>query len=192
VTSISKNKSVVSWLRSSSFQLSGVSRIWSGMIKVIHLITHGLYWIPGNGKQIALGKDRILGMGNSSFISKNLQMLSIFGISRHLIKLEFTLRISLPSTNWMSNIDLGLTGALEKEWDLYRLALIKSGAILTEEKDNLMWSGGDDSGIPTVNFFYLSIIKTKKFDKGRDLEEIHLELEDAIKDQSFHLARFGR
>jgi hypothetical protein len=56
--------SVITWLRSSSFQVSRVSRIWSGLVKVIHLITHGLFWILGNGSQIALGKDGILGMGN--------------------------------------------------------------------------------------------------------------------------------
>jgi hypothetical protein len=55
------NLTVINWLRSYSFQLNGASRIWSGLLKVIHLITHGLCWNPGTGQLIALGKDRIWG-----------------------------------------------------------------------------------------------------------------------------------
>ena len=66
------NMSVITWLKSSSFQHNGASRIWSGLLKVIHLITHGLCWNPVTGQQIALGNDQILGMGNISFLSNNL------------------------------------------------------------------------------------------------------------------------
>jgi hypothetical protein len=62
------NTTLITWLISYSFHLNGTSRIWSGLLKVIHLITHGLCLNPGIGKQIALGKDHILGMGNSSFL----------------------------------------------------------------------------------------------------------------------------
>jgi hypothetical protein len=160
-----QNITVVSWLRSSSFQLSGVSIIWSGMIKFIHLITHGLYWSPGNGKQISLGKDQILGMGKSSFITKKLQASLDLRDMKTLDQIKIHTEDQSPSTNWMSSNDLALSIALEKEWYLYTLALIKLGATLIAEKDNLMWSGGDDSGISTTNFFYMSIMKVKKLAK---------------------------
>jgi len=161
-----KYRSMVSWLRSASFQVSGVSRIWSGMIKVVHLINHGLFWNPGNGKQIALGKDHILGMGDSSFISRELQSsLDLWNI-KTLDQININIENQSPTTNWMNNNDPGLTSALGKEWDLYRLTIIKSVAILNAEKDKLLWFGGDDSGIPTVKNFYLNIIKTKNLTKA--------------------------
>jgi len=49
--------SVIKWLRSPSFQNIGFSRIWSALIKSIHLINHGLFWILDRGTQIVLGKD---------------------------------------------------------------------------------------------------------------------------------------
>jgi hypothetical protein len=63
------NRNVTSWLRSSSFVQSGVSKIWSGLLKVVYLILHGISWNPGTGDLVALGKDRILGMGDSSILS---------------------------------------------------------------------------------------------------------------------------
>ena len=105
-------------------------------------------------------------MGNSSFITKNLQTALDLQDIKTLDQIKIHTEDQSPSTNWVSSRDLGLTGTLEKEWDLYRLALIKSGAILTEEEDNLMWSSGDESGIPTVKNFYLNIIKTKNLTKA--------------------------
>jgi len=66
------HNSIINWLRNKSFKKNGMSRIWLGLTKVLFLILHGLSWIPGNGISINLGKDRILGMGDRSFLSSNL------------------------------------------------------------------------------------------------------------------------
>jgi len=60
------NMNVTSWLRSSSFIQNGASKIWSGLLKVTYLILHGISWSPGLGDLVALGKDRILGIRDSS------------------------------------------------------------------------------------------------------------------------------
>jgi hypothetical protein len=66
------HSTVINWLRSHSFHQNASSRIWSGLLKVVHLITHWLSWNPGMGQLIALGKDRILGLGKNSFLSSNI------------------------------------------------------------------------------------------------------------------------
>jgi len=143
----------------------GVSKIWSGLIKAIHLITHGLYWIPGNGTQIALGKDRILGMGNSSYLSpillNELQLKNVEKLAQICPPI-----VDQSSTfNWLGSRELGLTGALEKEWKLFKTALIDSGAIIIGKEDCLRWVGGDASGVPLVKNFYMTIIESKTLNK---------------------------
>ena len=67
------NKNVTSRLRSNSFIQNGVSKIWSGLLKVTYLILHGISWNLGIGDLVSLGKDRILGVGDSSFLFSPLQ-----------------------------------------------------------------------------------------------------------------------
>jgi len=45
------------------------------------------------------------------------------------------------------------------------LALINSGATVNEKEDTLSWAGGDDSGVPSVRNFYMSIIRSKNLNK---------------------------
>jgi len=66
---------MINWLRTHFFRKTGISRIWSGLLQVFYLILHGLSWIPGNGIFINLGKDRILGMGDFSFLLSNLLLV---------------------------------------------------------------------------------------------------------------------
>ena len=65
-------KSVTNWLINKSFKKNGMSRIWLGLSKVLFLILHGLSWILGNGHSINLGNDRILDMGDHSFLLSDL------------------------------------------------------------------------------------------------------------------------
>jgi hypothetical protein len=60
------------WLRSLSFLHKSASGFWRGLLKAIHLITHWLTWSLGSGHLIALGRDRILGMGDKYFLSSPL------------------------------------------------------------------------------------------------------------------------
>jgi hypothetical protein len=156
---------VKNWFRSQTFQQKASSRIWSGLLKSVHLITHWLSWNPGSGQLIALGKDRILGMGENSFLSINL--MSALN-HRNILTLAQARRHSDSqhlSSYWLSSSDLGFSGDIAAEWDQFRWALIDSGAFLQDTEDDLMWIGGDNSRSPTVKNIYWAIISTKNLRK---------------------------
>jgi hypothetical protein len=88
-------------------------------------------------------------------------MHCIFGMLRLLHRSEFPIEDQSSSFNWQGSSDLGLTSELDREWEQFRLALINSGALIIEKEDRLRWVRGDDSGFPTVIFFYLTIINQK-------------------------------
>jgi hypothetical protein len=155
------NINVSTWLRSNSFIQNGVSKIWSGLLKVTYLILHGISWNPGSGDLVALGKDRILGIGDSSYLSTPLQASLK---ERNLVTLAQA-RNPSNTTNlsdyWVKSNDLGLEDDLAIEWDSYRKNLIDVGVILQEGLDQVMWTGGDSPGNPSARNFYLSIISSK-------------------------------
>jgi hypothetical protein len=159
------NTTIKNWFRSHTFQQKATSRIWGGLMKSIHLITHWLSWNLGSGQLIALGKDKILGMGENYFLSINL-------ISSLHCRNIFTLAQDMrhydrqhSSSSWHNSNDLGFTGDLAIEWEHFRRALFDSGAYLQDSEDVLMWIGGDNSGIPTVKNFYWAILSTKNLRK---------------------------
>jgi hypothetical protein len=113
---------VINWLRSQYFKQTGMSRIWSGLLKVIYLILHGLSWIPRTGQLITLGKDQILGMGDSSFLSCNL--LTVLKEKKHLYactghelfrKINHCLPIGLATVIWDWRAIMHWSGIISKE-----------------------------------------------------------------------------
>jgi hypothetical protein len=64
--------SVVTWLRSAPATTSSASQTWKNLLKSLHLITHWLSWRLGSGHSMLLGLDSILGLGSSSFLSRQL------------------------------------------------------------------------------------------------------------------------
>jgi hypothetical protein len=60
------------WLRSTTFHYHSASRIWSSLMKSVHLITNWIGWKPGSGLEVSLGRDNILGLGPGSYLSTNL------------------------------------------------------------------------------------------------------------------------
>jgi hypothetical protein len=63
-----QNQSLVNWLRKPSHLISSASRIWSSLLHTLPIIQHWLCWRPGAGFQIEIGRDKILGLGESSFL----------------------------------------------------------------------------------------------------------------------------
>jgi hypothetical protein len=152
---------VLNWFRSPTFHQKATSRIWYGLLKSVHLITHWLSWTPGSGQLIALGRDMILGMGDKSFLSSNLlselrqrNITSLSQARRHIDPLS-------SSSFWINSTELGFTGDMATEWDRFQRELIDSGAFLQDIEDELMWIGGDNSGSLTVKNTYLAILSTQ-------------------------------
>jgi len=152
---------VVNWLISKTFKKIGLSRIWFGLMKFLFLILHGLSWLPGDGHSIHLGKDRILGLGDCSFLSRNLLVTlkdpNIFTLSQ-VYKLSDDHDLL---SSWLNNSELNLMGDLAQEWNEYRSDLSTSGVLIHEKKDTLFCLGGDDFGFPTAKNIYSSIISVK-------------------------------
>jgi len=63
---------ISNWLRSTSFYYPTTSKIWSSLVKSVHLIMNWISWKPGSGIDVNLGRDIILGLGPSSYISSQL------------------------------------------------------------------------------------------------------------------------
>jgi hypothetical protein len=134
------NTTIINWFRSVSFKHNSTSRIWNSLLKSVHLITHWLSWVPGSGHLISIGRDQILGLGDKSFLSHD--------ILEHLKKKKITVLAQAKNhfdhntltKNWFGSVDLGLTGALAAEWDLFHRALIGAGATIRDTTYQLMWT----------------------------------------------------
>jgi len=155
---------VKNWLRSPSFLHKSASGFWRGLLKLIHLITHCLTWSLGSGHLIALGRDMILGMGDKSFLSSPL--LSDLK-NRNITSLLQARRImdNHSTSFWYSSSDLGLSGALGYEWNCFRTALIDLSAFIQDIADEILCTGGDNSGIITVKNTYLDLLSTQGLKK---------------------------
>jgi len=64
--------SLTTWLRSMTFQLISALHTWKNLLKYIHLLTNWLSWSLGLGHSVKIVRDKILGLGNSSYLSQNL------------------------------------------------------------------------------------------------------------------------
>lgn len=64
--------SVVTWFRTTNNTARAASQTWKNLVKSVNLITHWLCWNPGFGHSVIVGKDCILGLGNTSFLSPQL------------------------------------------------------------------------------------------------------------------------
>ena len=56
-----KNLPVANWLRGNNFNSRGVSLIWRGFLQSLPWLGSCLYWLVGNGNDIILGIDPIVG-----------------------------------------------------------------------------------------------------------------------------------
>jgi hypothetical protein len=63
-----QNSTLINWLRFPSHIFNSASRIWSSLTRTIPIINHWLSWRPGAGHLITIGRDRILGIGDRSFL----------------------------------------------------------------------------------------------------------------------------
>jgi hypothetical protein len=108
---------VKNWLRSATFHQPSTSKIWNSLLKSVHLITNWLSWNPGSGHHVVLGRDRILGMGDLSFLSQSLidtlRQKQITVLAQAWRQHEHDSFL----TSWVSSLDLDITGDLAVEWE---------------------------------------------------------------------------
>jgi hypothetical protein len=146
-----------SWLRSTSTRTLFGSQTWKNLTNTFSLVLHWLAWNPGIGHSIVIGRDVILGMGKDSLLSdeliEKLNSKSIFLLYQASCpQVQGTIR-----ANWLSSTDLELEGDMATEWETFRKNLKSSGILLQNHPDTLLWMGGDNSGILSVNNVYNAI-----------------------------------
>jgi hypothetical protein len=66
------NATLVNWIRRPSHFSNSASRIWSSLIRALPFINHWLSWCPGTCHLICVGSDKILDIGDSSFLNEEL------------------------------------------------------------------------------------------------------------------------
>ena len=72
-----KNLSVHSWLRNKKFRYWNASTIWKGFLETLPWIGRGLLWQVGNGIEIWVGADPIVGLGGSYILSDELRLYDL-------------------------------------------------------------------------------------------------------------------
>jgi len=114
---------------------------------------------------LSLGNDKILGLEALSILSQPLVTMLNQKHFHTLAQVRNPTDSQLLCNYWLKSCDLNLLGDLASEWDHYRKALIDSGILLQDKVDMLMWTMGDNYGIPMVKNIYRGIVSTKMLKK---------------------------
>jgi hypothetical protein len=69
-----KSNSLHHWLRKPTLQSARDSPFWKGLVASSSVILHWLCWKPGEGLEILIGRDCILGLSERSFLSPALKL----------------------------------------------------------------------------------------------------------------------
>jgi hypothetical protein len=128
---------------------------------VLPFINHWLSWCPGAGHLICVGRDRILGIGDTSFLNEELITLLNQKQVSTLAQASLARDTFTYAEVWQSSTELELTGKHATEWDNYTVALSGVGIAIKEfSKDIMIWIGGNASGRMTDKNFYNAILTT--------------------------------
>jgi hypothetical protein len=141
-----KKKIVIEWFREGKKNWNGASNIWRALTSSLAILTDWLVWKPGNGRDIRIGVDPLIGSHTYYKLSRNLiSVLKEKGI-------EFLAQAGTGSmentrhTSWKKAELLGLDGELREEWNFFLKGLIGSGFELNSDKDTLLWSWDTKGG----------------------------------------------
>ena len=64
---------MISWLQRKNFSTRGVSAFWRGFIQAIPWLGHHLAWQVGNGRDISIGVDPLIGIPHSYLLPEGLR-----------------------------------------------------------------------------------------------------------------------
>jgi hypothetical protein len=102
------------------------------------MLTKWLSWKPGNGYRVEVGRDRIVGLEEDSFLSialiKELNQKQISVLAQ--VWRSHDLDTVLPT--WLSSFDMNLSGPLAEEWEKYKRALQASTIAISNTEDELI------------------------------------------------------
>lgn len=149
---------VLNWIRNPLKVTKGTSSIWVGFIKVYSWMARDLSWRVGNGKDILVGIDPILGLDDTYTLSNEV----IYTIHRF----EFATLSKIKRTHkrenqsyWLNALEMGFQDETAMEWDRYINKLNAVGCRLTKEKYKLIWINNSATGMLNARLAYRAIIK---------------------------------
>jgi hypothetical protein len=92
------------------------SQTWKHLQNSLNILLQWIAWYPGSGTLIVIGRDSILGMGESTLLSEDLILaLNQRGI-HFLFQAQGVPRPGSIGDYWVTSEDLDLQGALAQEW----------------------------------------------------------------------------
>ena len=153
-----KNLSVVAWLRGKKFCSRGVFIIWKGFLQTLPWLGSNLAWQVGNGQDVLIGIDLIIGVPSSLSLPDGLRTfledLDITSLSQA--------HNTLPGTHhyWYSTKDLGIVGDWKVAWEAFTRGLELCGIRLTSQSDTLLWAFNKHNGSISANLVYDNIVKS--------------------------------
>ena len=150
------NKSIVSWLRDKNFTVRGASVIWNGFLHTLSWLGKCLAWHVGNGQNIVVGVDPIIGTHSLSDLPLGLRdYLKDFGI----VSLNHA-QNTLPGLHkyWYTTEDLDIVGEWKLAWDNYIRCLEQGRICLNPFVDSLVWNHNKHNGNVTAELVYDLIV----------------------------------
>ena len=111
----------MAWLRGKNFNFRGVSVIWKGLLITLPWLGRSLAWQVGNGKDVLIGIDPIIGASNSYSLPARfrefLEDLDITTLSQACN--------TLPGLHhyWYTTEDLCVVGDWKLAWDTFMRSL---------------------------------------------------------------------
>jgi hypothetical protein len=108
--------SLARWIRHTVNCPMIASPIWRYILKNLHFIQHWLYWKPGMSHYIHIGRDVILGLGSTAYLSPKLKNYLRGKQVLYLFQARNTSDRGVICTTWKYSIELGLIGDLSLEW----------------------------------------------------------------------------
>ena len=114
-TKYMKNLSVADWLRGNDFNSRGVSLIWRDFLQSLPWLGRCLSWLVGNGNDIILGIDPIVGSQATYLLPLELR--------EYLAVLDIVTLSQAHNTQpnaqhyWFTVEELNLAGDLKLAWD---------------------------------------------------------------------------
>lgn len=108
----------------------------------------------GNGYQIKLGMDRIIGVNSTGLLStETLQLLHDRGLF-YLNQVHICHTNDRRDAHWLTARALHLSGTVGVEWQSYTNGLTHVGIVLNEYLDTMVWENeGVDGTVSTVEAY---------------------------------------
>ena len=97
-------------------------------------------WKPGNGKDIRIGVDPLIGSHTYYKLSMNLIYVPKTQCIEFLAQAGTVNLENTSHTSWKKDAILGLVGEQKEEWNNFIKGIVGSGFDLNSDKDTLLWS----------------------------------------------------